>query len=337
MGIIAPDKIRAMLIQPHRLAILLALACCPSPAHSGESDAARGAAILQQTRTITETAFEQSLRQSGKLTVILASKNVEGTYTHESDGAVWRDEVVLPGYAEVRIRTGTQEKVQRPGSQDPLAIYAVFNSARSINWLELLPDERITKEKREKVQKLATSCVEMERKNSQRTVCVYDDGTLAALRTAIGWTYEYSEYSIFGKAQLPGVIRASENGTPVFELRMNAAQALAPGTTVPDDVMQPTVALGWCKGMSRAAKDKDVPPHYPERAKQTRTQGTVDLYGIIAADGHITNLASVRSAGVDLDKSSLDAVSQWLYRPAMCGTNPVLSETVVTIHYSLSP
>jgi len=79
-----------------------------------------------------------------------------------------------------------------------------------------------------------------------------------------------------------------------------------------------------------------MPPHYPEEAKQTQRQGTVDLYGIIAADGHITNLVTVRSAGTDLDKSSLDAVSKWLYHPAMCGTNPVSAETVVSIHYSLS-
>jgi TonB family protein len=327
-----------MLIQPHRLAVIfLVLLCCPSLAHSRDPDAVHGAAILQQTRTITETAFDQPLRQSGKLTVIAAAKNLVGIYTHENDGAVWRDEVALPGYTEVRIRTGTQEKVQRPVGYDPLAVYAVFAAVRSSNWLQLLPDERIKKEKREKVHKLTASCVEIERNNSQRTVCVYDDGTLAALRLGMDWTYEYSEYSTFGKAQLPGIIRARKDGTPVFELRMDAAQALAPGTTVPDDVIHPTLTLGWCRGMSGAVKNKDIIPRYPERAKQARMQGTVELYGIITADGHIGNLVPLRSAGVDLDKSSLNAVSQWLYRPAMCGTNPVLSETVVTIQYSMSP
>src|SRR4029078_10342783 len=135
-----------------------------------------------------------------------------------------------------------------------------------------------------------------------------DDGTLAAVRLGIEWTYEYSEYSTFGKAQLPGVIRARKNDIPVFGRQMYAAQALAPGTTVPDDVIPPTLTLGWCKGMSGAVKNKDIIPRYPETAKQARTQGTVELYGIITADGHIGNLVPLRSAGVDLDKSSLDAV-----------------------------
>src|SRR5437762_285171 len=105
-----------MTIRPRRLAVaVLAMFCSSRLAYSGESDAARGVAILQQTRTITEAEFNQSLRQSGKLTVLAGSKNVEGTYTHASDGALSRDEVALPGYTEVRVRTGTQEKVQRPG------------------------------------------------------------------------------------------------------------------------------------------------------------------------------------------------------------------------------
>ena len=144
-----PDRIRAMLIRPHRLAVVvLAIFCSSRLAHSGESDAARGAAILQQTRTITEAEFNQSLRQSGSLTVHAASKTFEGTYTHASDGALSRDEVVLPAYTEVRVRTGTQEKVQRPGDHDPLAIYAAFDAVRPINWLQLLPDERIKKKTR---------------------------------------------------------------------------------------------------------------------------------------------------------------------------------------------
>ena len=267
-----------------------------------------------------------------------ASKNVEGMFTHTSDGLLSRDELVLPGYTEVRVRRGTQEKIQRPAADyAPLAVYAAFDAVRAIGWLQLLTEEHIKKEKKDRVGKLPASCFEIEGKMSRRTVCVYDDGTLAALRSSVGWTYEYSDYSVLDKTQLPGTIRATENDSPIFELRMNAPQALAPGTTLQDDVTQPTLTLGWCEDMTKAMKVAEVRPQYPDRAKQMRTQGTVDLYGIIRADGHVANLVPVRSAGADLDKSSLDAVSKWLYHPAMCGSNPVPSETIVTIHYSLSP
>ena len=208
-----------------------------------------------------------------------ASKNVEGMFTHTSDGLLSRDELVLPGYTEVRVRRGTQEKIQRPAADyAPLAVYAAFDAVRAIGWLQLLTEEHIKKEKKDRVGKLPASCFEIEGKMSRRTVCVYDDGTLAALRSSVGWTYEYSDYSVLDKTQLPGTIRATENDSPIFELRMNAPQALAPGTTLQDDVTQPTLTLGWCEDMTKAMKVAEVRPQYPDRAKQMRTQGTVDLY-----------------------------------------------------------
>jgi TonB family protein len=332
-----PDRIRAMLIGRSRLALVaLTTFCLSKVAHSGESVAVRGAAILQQTHTIVETALDQLLRQSGQLTVLTGPKHVEGTYTYASAGSLWRDELVLPGYTEIRVRSGAEEKIQRPLDHAPLAIYAAFEAVRPIRWLQLLPDERMTRIKSKKVAKLPVKCIEIQSKHTDRSVCVYDDGTLAALRSGTGWNYEYSEYSTLDKAQLPGRIRGIENGTLVFELQMNTAQALPAGINIRDDVIHPTLMLGWCKGMSRPVVDKKVQPHYPERARQMGMQGTVDLYGIIAADGRVMNLATVQSAGPDLDRSALDAVSQWIYRPAMCGTTPVPSETIISVNYSIS-
>jgi len=317
--------------------IAFTILCLPRTVHSGDSAAVHGAAMLQQVHAIVETALDQSLTQSGRLTVLTGPKAMEGPYTYASSGSLWRDEVVVAGYKELRVRTGTEEKIQRPLDYEPLAIYTAFEAARPIRWLQLLPDERVTRVKSEKVAKMLANYIEIQGKHVDRIVCVYDDGTLAALRSGTGLNYEYSDYSTFEKAQLPGRIRGMENGTPVFELQMSAAQALTAGAEIRDDVVHPTLTLGWCKGIIRPVANNKVQPHYPESARQSRTQGTVDVYGIIAADGRLTNLATVRSAGPALDKSSLDAISQWTYRPAMCGTTPVSSETVITIHYSLSP
>jgi len=64
--------------------------------------------------------------------VLTGPKRVEGTYTYASTGSLWRDELVLPGYREIRVRTGTEEKIQRPLDHAPLPIYAAFEGyARS--------------------------------------------------------------------------------------------------------------------------------------------------------------------------------------------------------------
>jgi TonB family protein len=331
-------EFRPMLISRNRLVLVaLTIMCLPHKVHSADSAAIRGAAMLQQAHAIVEAALDQSLTQAGHLTVLTGPKPLEGSYTYAGSGSLWRDEVVVASYKEVRVRTGNEEKIQRPLDYEPLAIYAAFEAVRPIKLLQLLPDERVTRVKSEKVAKVPANCIEIEAKHIDRIVCVYDDRTLAALRSGTGLNYEYSDYSRFEKAQLPGRIRGMENGTPVFELQMSAAQALTAGADIRENVVHSTLTLGWCKGMVRPVADNKVQPHYPESARQSRTQGTVDLYGIIAADGRLTNLATVRSGGPALDKSSLDAISQWTYRPALCGTAPVSSETVISVHYSLSP
>ena len=95
------------------------------------------------------------------------------------------------------MRTGTEEKIQRPLDHAPLPIYAAFEGVRPIRWLQLLTDEHITQMKSENVSKLSAKCVEIQTKHTDRSVCVYDNGTLAALRSGTGWNYEYSERRSF--------------------------------------------------------------------------------------------------------------------------------------------
>lgn len=136
--------------------------------------------------------------------------------------------------------------------------------------------------------------------------------------------------------RLPGKIRVSEGHSPVAELLMQPVQSMLDPADLKDDIGQPTVTVGWCGGMTLPTMDKKVPPRYPETAKRARVQGTVDIYGVIAADGHVGKLAVVRSAGAALDKSAAEAITQWTYYSATCGNAAVPMETVISVHYALA-
>jgi TonB family protein len=322
---------------PNRLfASVIFLVCISRMAPSSDSAAVRGSAMLKDAYAASEQAMEQPRSQSGQLTILTGSKPIDATYGYMSTGSIWREEILFPGFREIRVRGGSAEKIQRPPDSEPLAIYAAFEAIRGIKWLQLLSDEHVAKVKNQEISKLPARCVEIESKKSKRTVCLHDDNTLAELRSGTGWIYEYSVYSSFENLRLPLRIRGSENGSPVFELNLTPAQSLATGVNA-DDPSKASLVLGWCEGLTRPLSDKKIPPHYPEAARQSHQQGTVDLYGVVAADGHLRDLTVVRSAGSEFDRASLDAVSQWTYIPAMCGGSPVTSETVITVHYTLSP
>jgi protein TonB len=76
-------------------------------------------------------------------------------------------------------------------------------------------------------------------------------------------------------------------------------------------------------------------PAYPRLAVSTRSQGTVHLEAIIAADGKIRNLR-VLSGPPLLVQAALDAVQQWKYQPTLLNGTPVEVVTEIEVNFTLS-
>jgi periplasmic protein TonB len=78
-----------------------------------------------------------------------------------------------------------------------------------------------------------------------------------------------------------------------------------------------------------------VEPAYPKLAIQIHREGRVQLHAIISTDGSIQSL-EVISGDPLLIRSSLDAVSQWRYRPTILNGQPIEVETYITVIYTIS-
>jgi TonB family protein len=81
---------------------------------------------------------------------------------------------------------------------------------------------------------------------------------------------------------------------------------------------------------------KRVPPVYPVEAKRDRITGSVILAAIIGKDGTVENLKVTKSLRPDCDKSALDAVQQWVYKPFLLNGNPIEVKTSITVKFSLA-
>ncbi len=80
--------------------------------------------------------------------------------------------------------------------------------------------------------------------------------------------------------------------------------------------------------------ESKVTPVYPPDAKKKKIQGSVVLHAIIGKDGKIDNLAVI-SGPKELQKSAIDAVSKWVYKPYLLNGNPTEVETTITVTYSM--
>lgn len=76
-------------------------------------------------------------------------------------------------------------------------------------------------------------------------------------------------------------------------------------------------------------------PVYPPAAKKARVQGKVVLDAVIGKDGTVEKLTVV--SGPDaLQKSAMDAVRDWTYKPFLLNGEPVDVKTTITVTYSLA-
>jgi len=79
---------------------------------------------------------------------------------------------------------------------------------------------------------------------------------------------------------------------------------------------------------------RQVPPRYPQQAREARIEGTVVLEGVIGTDGKLQNLRVVRG-DPRLTQAALDAAKQWRYKPGRIHGQPVESDTQINVNFSL--
>jgi TonB family protein len=78
---------------------------------------------------------------------------------------------------------------------------------------------------------------------------------------------------------------------------------------------------------------RKVDPKYPQDLMQEHVEGEVILYGVIRPDGSVDSIQLVRGLDKQLDANSIEAFSQWKFRPAIKDGQPVALEAIVHIPF----
>jgi TonB family protein len=78
-------------------------------------------------------------------------------------------------------------------------------------------------------------------------------------------------------------------------------------------------------------------PGYIPSAAEERVEGVVRLYGIIRKDGRVDGIQLLRHLDERLDHSAQQALSKWLFRPAMRNGAPVEVDAVFEVPFRLAP
>ena len=77
-----------------------------------------------------------------------------------------------------------------------------------------------------------------------------------------------------------------------------------------------------------------IPPAYPDIARQSGIEGTVQLQALVGKDGKVKNVKVIKGIPV-LDDAAVTAVKQWVFKPALTNKKPVAVWVAVPVRFSL--
>lgn len=99
-------------------------------------------------------------------------------------------------------------------------------------------------------------------------------------------------------------------------------------------VREPRAPVYVGGAITRPERIRDVPPVYPQVARDAKIDGTVILEAVIATDGTVRDVRVLRSRPL-LDEAAIDAVRQWLFTPTLLNGEPVPVVMTVTVTFRL--
>jgi hypothetical protein len=107
-------------------------------------------------------------------------------------------------------------------------------------------------------------------------------------------------------------------------------------TALPTRGERPPMTIRVGGNVQQALVVRNGPPHYPATARAAGIQGTVRLGALIGLDGRVLHLHA-ESGPPELIPGTLDAVSQWVYKPTTLDGKPCYVVTLIDVNYRLSP
>ncbi len=146
---------------------------------------------------------------------------------------------------------------------------------------------------------------------------------------------EFSDYVDFAGHRFPRSLQLIENGSRVVKANVKELSAKAFNDillTKPPDAIERRQCDNWKP--PTAVKTPDPP--YPPASSHNGTIGDSIVSMTVLADGSATDFQLIGSATRSMDESTLATLRKWKFKPAMCGSEPVVSDVEVIVSFRLN-
>jgi TonB family protein len=318
-----------------------------APVRAGGDESTQGQSL------ISHALDAEDLRGSRPMPIVLRAKievdewkrgPARGDYAFTSGSqSQWREEINFGNYRRLRIGDGEGYWQVREINYEPEIIFQLDRLLHLKEALTIGPKETLGKISNRRKGDMKLKCIVVVGLfGADRTLC-FDEATSALV--SIEYATRGSDppditrivYDNFKKENgilLPYEIRAEHERKPVITVKI---EEFATTTLSAPLFNPPSGAERWpqCDDMVRAELLDKVSAIYPPESRANRESGRIAIYGVVETDGSISHMTIVKQGPKSLERAAVEAVRQWRYKPAMCGSTPIRSETNVEVSFSL--
>jgi TonB family protein len=260
------------------------------------------------------------------------------TFKWEAKDRWWR-KVVMGDFQQIEVKNGDWHYTLRNIDFTPLRVGNLIglldHGAESSQLVA-------KKEKHRTEHGIEMNCIEVEHKGyveSSRDVCLSPASNEILIDE---WKEppdeqhreQFADYFDFGKHQYPRTLELLVNGSKVITahvVNMTSAPFDESLLTPPEGA----IARRECADLQHAVPVSTPDPAYPRDASNDKLMGDSTVAMTVLTDGSVTDLRLVGRATHSMNDAALQSLKKWKFKPAMCGTEPVVTDITVVVSFRL--
>jgi TonB family protein len=257
------------------------------------------------------------------------------TLKWEREDKWWR-KVEMANFQEIQIRNGDKRYISRNLEFTPVRVSDLLTL---LQFAENSEGLIVKKQKSQVEDGIAVACLKVgqENKKGDHEVCL-NSSTHEIVSEDWRWSDQqqqrkfYSDYFDFGTYHYPRKLELRENGSKVLTASIDGLAT----ASLDESIFVPPIGAierRECDGMKAPTPRKTPDPVYPASARENKIYGITVFAMTVLANGSVGSVNVLRGATRSLDDAALQALKTWTFKPAMCGTEPVVSDISVQVDF----
>jgi TonB family protein len=249
----------------------------------------------------------------------------------------WWRRIDMQGFAQIDVRNGDMLYTTRNAAFTPIRV------GELVRLLQFAEDSESLAVKKQKQHRddsgIEITCLQVEQEKVKHEVCV-NPASREILRdewqepTDERRKEEYLDYFDFAGHHYPRKLRLLVDGSAAITANIQHAAM----TSFDDGLFLPpkgAIERRQCNGMKYPVPVKTPEPAYPKSASENRLMGDTAVAMTVMTDGSVTNIRLIGTATHSMDDATLQTLKGWRFKPAMCGSEPVVSDINVVVSFRL--